>query len=195
MNANTTDTLRLFFALWPDDATRAALQQMQAHIKGRLIPYDNLHLTLAFLGSQPASIISSADDILARLAAPAMQLTLDRLGYFSRNHIAWAGIHQPPAGLLALQQEIANALRKHNISFDSQQSFKPHITLARDASPPPDISFTPIQWRASQVALVKSVTNAEGARYEVVASRSLDEQRWTSDERGVERGVDGDAAQ
>lgn len=191
MNANTRDTLRLFFALWPDDTTRAALQQLQVPLRGRIIPYGNLHLTLAFLGLQPATLVDIAKDILSHLGSPPISLTLDRMGYFSRNHVAWVGTHQPPDGLLALHKELAEALHQREITFDSQQTFKPHITLARDASPPPDTSFTPIAWRANHVALVQSVTNAEGARYEVVASRSLDEKCWTPDERGIE----GNAAQ
>lgn len=184
MNASTTDTLRLFFALWPDDATRTGLLQLQASMRGRTIPYSNLHLTLAFLGQQPATLLASAKDALTHLSTPAMSLALDRVGYFPRNRIAWIGMHQAPAALLSLQQELAEALRQRNITFDSQQTFKPHITLARDASLPPDLSFTPIPWRANQVALVQSITTAEGASYQVVASRLLDERCWTPDERG-----------
>jgi RNA 2',3'-cyclic 3'-phosphodiesterase len=184
MNANTTETLRLFFALWPDDATRTALQQLQVTMRGRIIPYNNLHLTLAFLGQQPVSLVTVAKDILSHLKAPPVSLTLDRIGYFRRNRIAWIGVHQPPTELLQLHQELAEALHQASVSFDNPQTFKPHITLARDASLPPDISFTPILWRADHVALVQSVTSAEGARYQVVASRSLDEACWTPDERG-----------
>lgn len=191
MNANTPETLRLFFALWPDDTTRTALQQLQMPIQGRIIPYGNLHLTLAFLGQQPASLVRTAKDILSHLKTIPISLTLDRMGYFPRNHIAWIGAHQPPAELLQLHQELTEALRHANVAFDSPQTFKPHITLARDATLPPDINFTPIPWRADHVVLVQSVTNAEGAHYEVVASRSLDEACWTPDERGNE----GEAAQ
>lgn len=186
MNANTNETLRLFFALWPDDATRTALLQLQTPIRGRIIPYGNLHLTLAFLGQQPASLIGIAKDILFHLRATPISLTLDRMGYFPRNRIAWIGAHEPPAELLQLHQELGEALRQANVTFDSAQTFKPHITLARDASLPPDISFTPIPWQADHVALVQSVTNAEGARYQVIASRSLNEACWTRDERGNE---------
>ncbi|GAB3539086.1 RNA 2',3'-cyclic phosphodiesterase [Noviherbaspirillum agri] len=191
MNAKTTDTLRLFFALWPDDTTRTAIQQLQAPLQGRVIPYSNLHLTLAFLGQQPAALVGMAKDILTHLSSTSISLTLDRMGYFSRNRIAWVGTHQAPEELIALHKELADTMREREIAFDSQPSFKPHITLARDAAPPPDLSFEPIVWRATHVALVHSVTNAEGARYDVIASRSLDEACWTPDERGNE----GEAAQ
>lgn len=183
MKIPSTESLRLFFALWPDDATRTGLMQLQSSIRGRLVTYRNLHLTLAFLGQQPTAALPALKTILTHLTSSPVTLRLDRVGYFARNHIAWAGMHSVPEALLRLQEELASALQRHGIASDSQQSFKPHITLARDASLPPDLVFTPIEWRASQVALVQSITQAEGVIYQVLASRSLDEKCWVTDER------------
>lgn len=51
------DTLRLFFALWPDAATGDALSRtgklLHQHWGGRLMRADTLHITLAFLGRTP----------------------------------------------------------------------------------------------------------------------------------------------
>ncbi|WP_292936513.1 RNA 2',3'-cyclic phosphodiesterase [Noviherbaspirillum sp.] len=186
MNAKPTESLRLFFALWPDDATRTALMQLQTSLRGRLIPYLNIHLTLAFLGQQPVTILPAAKKIITHLRAPSSTLILDRVGYFPRNRVAWVGTHTTPDALISLSQELALALKEHDISCDMRQPFKPHITLARDASPPPDFAFTPIEWHASQIALVQSVTRPEGSVYEVLASRSLDEACWVPDESGDE---------
>ena len=98
------DTLRLFFALWPDPAVREQLAKQQQHISGRRVPADNLHLTLAFLGVQPRSLLPSLEAALDTLALPALQLTIDRLGYFSKPRIAWAGPSTPPAALMSMQQ-------------------------------------------------------------------------------------------
>jgi RNA 2',3'-cyclic 3'-phosphodiesterase len=183
MKMPSTESLRLFFALWPDDTTRTALMQLQSSIRGRLVSYSNIHLTLAFLGQQPTAVLPAAKTILTHLTSSPVTLRLDRVGYFARNRIAWAGMHSVPEALLRLQEELASALQRHGIASDSQQAFKPHITLARDASLPPDLLFTPIEWRASQVALVQSTTQAEGVIYQVLASRSLDEKCWVTDER------------
>lgn len=175
MNSRPTESLRLFFALWPDDLTRTALAAVQSSLHGRLVPYHNIHLTLAFLGQQPLAILPAAKEILIHLASPPVTLLLDRVGYFPRKHIAWVGTHRAPDELHSLQEELAGALLREAIPSDMRQSFKPHITLARDASPPEDFAFNPIEWHASEVALVQSVTTAEGARYDVLASRSLDQ--------------------
>lgn len=178
MNARQTDSLRLFFALWPDDATRSALMQIQASMRGRLVPYENLHITLAFLGERPAELLPKLRDILTHLPRTEVALTIDKLGYFSRNKIAWAGMSKAPNELMALQKTLAQMLLDAGIEFNGHAEFKPHITLARDASLPADMVFTPIPWKANQAALVQSVTRAEGPSYQVLASRSLDQEVW-----------------
>lgn len=183
-------SLRLFFGLWPDDATRAALMQLQAPMRGQLVPYANLHLTLAFLGQQPDSRLPMLEDILKRLPVSSITLRLDRAGYFPRNRIAWVGMHEVPQVLLTLQQELMKSLAERNIMRDTEQDFTPHITLARNASLPPDIVFAPIVWHADQIALVQSVTSSAGSQYQVLASRSLAQQVWNT---GI-AGEDGDDA-
>lgn len=182
--ANATDTMRLFYALWPDDATRTKLMQLQASMHGRMTRYENLHITLAFLGQQPAGSLPALKEVLARLPRTAMTLTIDRLGYFTKNRIAWVGMHDAPADLFTVQRTLAQALAQQNVSFDNRPDFKPHITLVRDAAPPPDIVFTPITWRANQAVLVQSLTQPNGSGYRVLASRSLDEDVWTPNELG-----------
>lgn len=184
MSTSPPASLRLFFALWPDDATRAALMQLQASMQGRLVSYDNLHLTLSFLGHQPPDLLPVLQDMLDHLPPPAPTLRLDRIGYFTRKRIAWAGMHQVPEPLLALQEELQRALQRATVRFDDQPRFKPHVTLAREASLPADRSFTPIIWQAHQVALVQSTTHADGPAYQVLAARSLERARWTADESG-----------
>lgn len=189
MDANAKESVRVFFALWPDDATRAALLALQASMRGRVIPYDNLHMTLAFLGQQPVSLLPVLKDILTHLPPLASKLVLDRLGYFTRKKIAWIGSHKVPDALPDLQRELVQAIVQSGIDYRIEQSFKAHITLARDAELPPDITFTPVEWHASQIALVQSSTQARGAVYQVVASRSLDRHCWIPSENGEAAGL------
>lgn len=175
-------SLRLFFALWPDDATRAALMRLQATMQGQLTRYENLHVTLAFLGQQPAALLPDLTQVLERLPHADITLTLDRVGYFTRKRIAWAGTHQVPENLLTLQQQLADALAALGIATETPERFKPHVTLARDAAPPPDTTFTPIVWHVDQIALVKSETLSAGVRYEVLASRPIDRDVRVADE-------------
>jgi 2'-5' RNA ligase len=181
MNTTAPESLRLFFALWPDATTRTALMQLQAGMQGRLVPYDNLHLTLAFLGQQPVALLPALKDLLTRIPPATLMLTIDRLGYFPRKRIAWAGTHDVPQALLTLHQSLMEGLQRAGLVFDRQHDFKPHITLARDAALPADMVFTPILWQAGEIALVQSTTETDGTRYSVLASRSLAVEYRTKD--------------
>jgi len=164
-------SLRLFYALWPDDAVRERLAALQAHVDGKLTAYENLHITLAFLGEQPADSLPALGAILDGLPRDEIMLPLDRLGYFPKKRIAWAGMHAVPGALRALAGALADALIANGVAFDRRTDFKPHVTLARDADPPRDVSFDPIVWHAERIVLVQSVMQRGGVRYEVLAER------------------------
>lgn len=184
MNAKTSNSLRLFYALWPDDAAASALMQLQAFMPGRRIPYSNLHMTLVFLGQQPAALLPDLKDILTHLPHVEITLTLDRLGCFPRNHIAWVGPRNAPEALFSLHEHLVQALMERNVSFNGQHTYKPHVTLARDASQLQDAVFDPITWHATVAALVQSITTSEGSVYRILASRRIDKDVWVSDETG-----------
>lgn len=171
MTTASPENLRLFYALWPDQATRSALMHLQSGLTGRSIPPGNLHLTLAFLGMQPSTLLPQLEHILSQLASPVIELVLDRLGYFPKHKIAWSGMQQAPESLATLQQQLTAALLQQQIRFDQQSGFKPHITLARAAQLPAGTTCPPIIWRADHIALVQSTTHADGPQYRVLASR------------------------
>lgn len=173
MNSDTTQTLRLFYALWPDDATRSALARLQAAISGRKTAYENLHMTLAFLGEQPVGSLTALRKILADLPVPLVTLVLDRIGYFTKSRIAWAGTHAAPDELLVLQQRLMREIAHQNILADTRSAFKPHVTLARDAAAPDDLPFEPIHWHAGHVCLVASSNEPQGVRYRILASNRV----------------------
>lgn len=169
-----SESARLFFALWPDEKTRVSLQHLQAGLHGRLIRPADLHVTLSFLGKQPLSVLPLLQKILGDLPKTDLVLQIDRLGYFKRHRIAWAGMHAMPDNLRRLQTALAQALENAGIDFDKSNDFKPHITLARDADPPPDRSFDTFIWHATEAALVQS-QDCGGNRYLVLARRCLSE--------------------
>lgn len=148
---------KLFFALWPDADTRFALARLQQGVRGRLIPPEKLHLTMAFLGQQPAEALPVLRGILAETAVPPMTLLVDCYGYFQRPHIAWAGMRAPPPELLAMQADLMTRLEAAGFSAATHGEFKPHITLAREAKEAPaEFSAAPVLWRVRELALVES---------------------------------------
>jgi RNA 2',3'-cyclic 3'-phosphodiesterase len=154
-------TRKLFYALWPNDAQRAALAALQAGVQGRLIPRAKLHITLAFLGQQPADSVPALLAILAELALPPLRLEIDCYGYFARPRIAWAGMTQVPTPLIELQENLVRRLEAAGISAATHGSFKPHVTLARESREAPTASFAPVIWQVDRAALVESLPGGE----------------------------------
>lgn len=162
----------LFYALWPDDTTRTALLNLQAHIRGRHIRYANLHLTLAFLGAQADPPMPVLRTVLKECRADPFTLRIDRLGFFAKNRIAWAGAHTVPSALTALHDRLTRSLESHGIGFD-KKNFTPHITLARNAGTPEDFFFDPIDWIPRQLVLAQSPLPNQKPHYRVLASQIL----------------------
>ena len=173
---------RLFFALWPDETQRHALEHASAkavrHSGGRPVPVPNLHVTLAFLGSVAAARIPDlqrmAREQAGRLAhdAPAT-LTFARLVHWKEPQIlcALAAEESPTARGLALAlQEAAAAL---GLSPD-RKPFQAHVTLARKVVRPGALlQLRPVVWRFEAFALIDSRTEPSGPVYSVIDSYPL----------------------
>lgn len=82
-------------------------------------------------------------------------------------------MHETPAALTALHNNLSQALAQNKIAFDRQSTFRPHITLESNTPPPEELPFTPLTWHAGQGALVESKHRTEGIAYRVLALHSL----------------------
>lgn len=153
-------TKRLFFALLPDHCIVEKLTHLQKNIPGRKTPRENLHLTLAFLGNQPVSAISGLTDFLDHVEFTPFSLSLEKTGYFPKIRLSWIGPATVPAALNRLYEITRQFLIPAYIA-DKKETFRPHITLARQ-SVLPDIKINaPIIWHVHRLALMQSVLNAE----------------------------------
>lgn len=169
------ETLRLFFALWPDPATRERLAEWTRAILrasgGRPMRPANLHLTLAFLGSTPAAALPAITAAAGKVAPRAFTLRIDEPGYWRHNQIAWAGVQEAPPQLDALVADLRAALVAARIAFDPK-AFVAHLTLVRNARPGFRMPrLPPIDWPVREFVLVRSATGPEGSTYEVA-------ERW-----------------
>jgi 2'-5' RNA ligase len=161
---------RLFFALWPDESVRKALDAAGQSVLGKRIkrvPADNLHITLAFAGSVSDEVAACLAEQAAGLRLPAFQLEIDCCDIWPRPRIAWIGpAHTPPALM-----ELVGALR---VVFETcglqaeTRAYQPHVTLARKISRlPKDARLqNPVCWSIRSFSLVESVTDPDGVRYQ-----------------------------
>ncbi len=167
--------LRLFFALWPDDATRVALADWSRQIHrvtgGRPTSAETIHQTLAFLGDCEPTRLAESAAAASRVHPRRFELLLDRTGIWSHNRIAWAGTSAVPPELDALVADLRAALAEARFAFD-RKPFVPHITLVRKARPGGVLpALEPIRWPVAGFVLVRSVLHPEGSDYVI-------EGRW-----------------
>jgi len=171
MTIATIKQHRLFYAIWPDEATSESLMRLQAPLHGRKTHRDDFHITLVFLGERSSELLPIFQEILMRISNVEMALVIDRLRYSRRNHMVRLEMTTPPPALFQLQSELTEELTRRKIPFRQHPEFKPHITLARDADAPGELPFAPITWHANRIALVESMIGVEGTKYRVLASR------------------------
>lgn len=162
---------RLFFAALPGSATlrrlEAVLGALPAGVGRRVAPRD-LHLTLAFVGAVVGSRLDCLRTGARRVAAPEVDLCLDRLGCFPRAAVLWLGPEAVPEVLSGLASDLAGVLSACGVTPDARP-FAPHVTLARRVRClPPGLQMGPVAWRSCGFALMESVRGPRGAAYRIV---------------------------
>jgi len=173
MENNSKKSVRVFFALWPNDEERAAMAAWQAPLHklcgGRPTLEQNLHNTLVFLGDVELERLEGLQLAAQEVNGAGFQLVFDIAHYWGHNHIVYAAPDSAPAQLSLLVHALEQSLHHHHFNFD-RRSYKSHVTLLRHAhwtdSQLP--AMTPVIWKIQDFALVQSVSEAAGVRYEVL---------------------------
>lgn len=136
---------------------------------GRHLSPDQLHITLAFLGS-----IDAKQQQCMRQAASAVQgqrftLQLDEAGHFPRPQVVWLGASRVPSALQGLQSKLVSQLIRECGFEPESRPFVPHITAWRKvkrARLPEQIPV--LHWPVSRFVLATSRTLPTGAEYSIV---------------------------
>jgi 2'-5' RNA ligase len=176
-SAPAEPTRRLFFALWPDEDTRAAiavLARERIRMQARRVAADNLHITLAFPGNVTAGVQACLEEAAGRLTGAPFELAIDRLGYWPGPRIIWAAPAQTPRELWSLAAALRAVLAGCGLEPENRP-YQTHITLARKASQTlPVTRIAPIPWSIRQFSLVESVSEPAGVRYRLLCNWPLE---------------------
>lgn len=175
---NSTKVVRVFFALWPGEAERAALARWQQPLQqlcgGRLVPADNVHNTLVFLGEVAFERMEALQLAAQEVRAAEFQLSYDIPRYWGHNHIVYAAPVAVPAMMIQLADDLRQKMQQHCFKFD-KRAYKPHVTLLRHArwtdSPFPEMPQ--VIWKIREFVLVQSLSEGQGVRYEMLAKFPL----------------------
>jgi 2'-5' RNA ligase len=167
---------RLFFALWPDEEVRGQLASYRSLLKGcggRPVVAENLHITLAFLGSVDAATRGCLEQVAEAISLPSFTLQLNELGFWRRPQVVWLGAEHIPEPLFALAAGLKQAMLDCAMEPESRP-FQAHLTLMRRARRGPrQGEVPPLSWPVGEFALVVSDTRPEGVRYEVLRKWKL----------------------
>jgi RNA 2',3'-cyclic 3'-phosphodiesterase len=164
-------TRRLFFALWPDEVSRAAIAALaseQIQRQARRVAADNLHITLAFLGNVTSTVQACLEKAAGGLAGAPFELAVDRVGYWPGPRIIWAAPSQTPPELWSLAASLRGILTACGLEPE-KRPYQAHITLARKTSRALTLTrIAPIPWSIRDFCLVESVSDTAGVRYRVL---------------------------
>jgi 2'-5' RNA ligase len=160
---------RLFFALWPTPELRDALAgwtRRHAPERARPVRADNLHLTLAFLGSLPEERLDAVHAAGAALHAAPVRLELARVEHWPRPRLLCAVPPPGPDPLAGLANALRGELAARRLPVETRP-FRSHVTLARKVSGTraTEALAPPLAWHAERLALVVSESTREGVRY------------------------------
>ena len=154
--------MRLFIAINFNDNTKKELLLLQEELQsrcvsGRLTAYDNLHLTLVFLGECDDREADSVIAVISDIKFEPFSISVDRVGRFKRDggDLWWAGV-QENVSLSKLHNDLTAKLRRAGFKLEKRK-FSPHITLGRkiitDAKPR---SIAPFGETVASIELMKS---------------------------------------
>lgn len=168
---------RIFFALWPDDATRAKLAAAAAKIPlqrpARRVPDYNLHLTLHFVGSVDSGVVDCMRLQARCVESARFEFAIDDSGRFAGAGVGWLGCSAVPDALYRLHEGLGQALMRCDYSPDARV-FRPHVTVARKLrSAPTPPAFAAIAWKVDNFVLVESRATDLGVKYHVVETYPL----------------------
>ncbi len=163
-------TTRVFVALAPpdpakDELARALGPAYAAYPRLRWNRIEDWHLTLAFLGEQPAAALDLLRPALAGLAAARTPLSfaLTGGGHFDER-VLWSGVEGDIDALQMLAGEVRALVKGCGVAFEERR-LRPHLTLARARRDDPASvtavaaslgGFAGQPWQAARLHLVAS---------------------------------------
>ena len=165
------DSVRLFCGLRvPDDDADAIVAWQAGLTGGRIVPRENLHFTLAFLGRQPRSRIDEVVEVLRRRAAELEPPAFTAERYRETQSVGMLVFSRDEGA-----ERLALGLQRDLLGRAERDTWLPHVTVLRFRERPrlrPALpGLEPIV--TSEAAAYLSVLRPTGAEYVVLESVQL----------------------
>ena len=172
--------MRLFLGLrLPEDVLDviSAWQALSLHGELRVVERENLHVTLAFLGSRPAAELEAIAGVLRDSALAALPFELAFDGYRETRSVAMLTLDDPSGEATRLAERVHAGLEELGVYVREARPWLPHLTVARFRERPrlrpgfPSTVLAPFV--PSGAAAFLSRLRPSGAVYEVLESFPL----------------------
>jgi len=164
--------MRLFIAIQLSEVVREAIGRAQDALyekgfRGRYTPWENLHLTLAFIGEyhDPERVL----EVMGNIPFEPFELTLQGLGAFG--DLWWIGL-KPSQQLQSYVRRLRHGLAEAGIPFDRKR-FAPHITILRGAKGTSLKPEAPVQNEPCMIATHASLMRADRGKSGMIYTEIL----------------------
>jgi len=169
--------LRLFCALRvPGDVLDELVLWQHEHVTaGRVVPRENLHLTLAFLGWTSAQAVDGIIKELRGAAATAEPIELEPVRYRETRSVGMLVFSDAGGGGARLADDLHGRLERLQVYRREQRRWLPHLTVVRFHRRPRLEPPVPAVGRfgPSDAALYNSLLRSAGAQYVVIDNVAL----------------------
>jgi 2'-5' RNA ligase len=171
------ERLRLFCALRLSDETVEELSRWQAEAFGeaggvRVLGREQLHVTLAFLGSRPAGELDAIATELRAAALAAEPATLMVKGYRETRSVGMLVLDDEGGRAASLAVDLQERLEQLGVYERERREWLPHLTVIRFRERPRLRPELPELGRInpSDAAVYMSTLRPSGAQYSVLES-------------------------
>jgi len=178
-----SERLRLFCALTLPEPVLDRIVDWQRHalpLDVRFVPRENLHVTVAFLGSRPATDAGRVASELRAAAAAASPMRLSPRGYRETRSVGMLTFDDLGQHAGAFAADVFTRLERIGVYEPEKRPWLPHVTVARFRQPPrlrpslPDLG----EVVPSDAAVYLSRLRPGGAEYSVLESFALNRRNY-----------------
>ncbi len=141
----------------------------------RVVPAENLHVTLAFLGSRPRDDVPAILETLRNAASRAAQPALTPVSWRETRSVGMLVLHDEGDAATILARDLHGLLEALGVYRPEARAWLPHVTVARFRERPrlrPPLPETGTFVPSGAAAYISRLHPA-GARYEVLESTVL----------------------
>jgi 2'-5' RNA ligase len=161
---------RLFFGLAPKPETQKQCLPIMAELAelgAPLVPAENLHVTLIYLGMTSPEQEKILIEEAAKIHFREFSTTFDKLSYWDKPDVLCLTASAMPDQLLALVSHLSTLAEKLAFALD-ERPYQAHATLSRKAKQAFELGFNPINWQADSFCLFESYSSEAGVKYRIL---------------------------